>query len=214
MTYCEPIRPAMAAVIALTLFLGQSIPAQSTSKPASESAAAVTRALPLVQKAAANYPKHRDCFSCHHQTLPMLALVTARDHRLPIDDKILETQGEFTHKWFQGQIENMNQGRGIGGRAMNVGYGLWALSLASWKANETTQAMATYLIKTQKQDGHWEGQVTRPPLEESSVMATVLACAGLKKYGTGSQKPQIDMAIVKARGWLDRAPLKGQEDKT
>src|SRR5438874_11738517 len=142
MTYCEPIRPAMAAVIALTLFWGQSIPAQSTSKPAlsSEPAAAVTRALPLVQKAASNYPKHRDCFSCHHQTLPMLALATARDHRLPIDNKVLQTQAEFTHKWFQAQIENMKEGRGIGGRAMDGGYGLWALSLASWKVNVRTQA--------------------------------------------------------------------------
>src|SRR6266446_2104767 len=125
MTYCEPIRPAMAAVIALTLFLGQSIPAQSTSKPASESAAAVTRALPLVQKAAANYPKNRSCFSCHHQTLPMLAMVAARAQALPVDEKLLQAQAEFTHKWFQAQVKNMKQGQGIGGRAINVGYGLW-----------------------------------------------------------------------------------------
>ena len=39
-------------------------------------AQALERGLPIVQKAAANYPTHRDCFSCHHQTLPMLAMVT------------------------------------------------------------------------------------------------------------------------------------------
>ena len=39
---------------------------------------AVSRGLGLVRTAAENYPNHRDCFSCHHQTLPMLAIVTAR----------------------------------------------------------------------------------------------------------------------------------------
>jgi squalene cyclase len=70
------------------------------------------------------------------------------------------------------------------------------------------------LLKTQKPDGHWEGQVSRPPLEESYVMATALACAGMKKYARGSQKSQLDAAVAKARSWLDQAPLKGQEDKT
>ncbi len=39
--------------------------------------AALRLGLPLIQQAAANYPKHRKCFSCHHQTLPMLVMVAA-----------------------------------------------------------------------------------------------------------------------------------------
>jgi hypothetical protein len=34
---------------------------------------AVERGLRIVQKAAASYPSHRSCFSCHHQTLPIFA---------------------------------------------------------------------------------------------------------------------------------------------
>jgi len=205
-----------SVMIAIALSSAQRLLAQTASELASskDATAAVTRSLPLLQKAAANYPKHRDCFSCHHQTLPMLAMTTARAHRLAVDDRVLEAQAQFTHKWFEAQIGNMKQGRGIGGRAMNVGYGLWALSLADWKADATTQAMVTYLLKTQKPDGHWEGQVSRPPLEESYVMATALACAGMKKYATASQKSQLDAAAAKAGSWLGGAPLKGQEDKT
>jgi len=33
---------------------------------------AVTRGVRLLEKAAKNYPEHRDCFACHHQTLPLL----------------------------------------------------------------------------------------------------------------------------------------------
>ena len=39
---------------------------------------AEARAMRLVRKAADSYPEHRECFSCHHQTLPMLAMVAAR----------------------------------------------------------------------------------------------------------------------------------------
>lgn len=40
---------------------------------------AVERGPRIVQKAAANYPSHRSCFSCHHQTLPIFAMVEARE---------------------------------------------------------------------------------------------------------------------------------------
>ena len=116
----------------------------------------------------------------------MVAMVAAREGGATVDDKLLHGQAEFTHKWFAAQVKNMKLGRGIGGRAMNVGYGLWALRLADSKADETTEAMITYLVKTQNADGHWEGQVKRPPLEESLVMATVLSCAGMQKYATDS----------------------------
>jgi N-acyl-D-amino-acid deacylase len=107
----------------------------------------------------------------------------------------------------------MKLGRGIGGRAMNVGYGLWALRLADWKADETTEAMVTYLMKTQSADGHWEGQVKRPPLEESFVTATVLSCAGMQKYANAAQQPEIKAALAKAKRWLQQAPVNGQEDR-
>src|SRR6516162_9767247 len=69
--------------------------------------ASLSRALAVVQKAASNYPKHRDCFSCHHQTLPMLAMVAARDQRLPVDTELLQSQSKFTHESFQKQIKEM-----------------------------------------------------------------------------------------------------------
>src|SRR5207302_10698345 len=116
-------------------------------------------------------------------------------------------------KWFQAQVKNMKQGQGIGGRAMNVGYGLWALKLSGWKANETTEAMVTYLLKTQNADGHWQGQVARPPLEESFVTATVLSAEGMRQFATPAQKPQVEAALARAKRWILQAPLNGQEDK-
>jgi N-acyl-D-amino-acid deacylase len=177
-------------------------------------AEAAARGLAMVQKAAANYPKHRDCFSCHHQTLPMLAVVTARQHHLPIEDKLLGEQAEFTRGSFDGKIADLKRGQGIGGRSMTVGYALWALALADEKADETTEAMVAYLLKNQRAEGHWTGQVSRPPLEDSYVTCTALAVQGMKRYATAAQRAGVETAIAKAKAWLESAPVKSQEDKT
>jgi N-acyl-D-amino-acid deacylase len=169
--------------------------------------------LAIVQKAAANYPKHRQCFSCHHQTMPMLAMVTARDNQRVIDSQLLQEQAKFTHKSFQGELNGLKAGKGVGGKAMTVGYGLWALRLADWKSDEITEAMVTYLIKTQHEEGYWTGQVSRPPFEESYFTATVLAIQGMKHYATSGQKKSVESAVAKAKDWFMKTAPKDQEDK-
>ena len=181
--------------------------------------AALERGLPLVADAAMRYPEHRNCFSCHHQTLPMLALAAARTAGIDVDRNVMKAQAEFTHASFARQHDDLRAGKGIGGRALTVGYGLWALDLAERPADETTAAMVAYLVKTQKDDGHWQVQTVRPPMEESSESTTVIAVAGLRKYGpadSGEQsqlKQQVDAALAKARTWLLAAEPKSTEDK-
>jgi N-acyl-D-amino-acid deacylase len=186
---------------------------KETAAGLKEISVSLSRGLPIIQKAGANYPQHRQCFSCHHQTLPMLAMVTARDRRVSIDDKLLQAQAEFTHESFQGEHEALKAGKGIGGKAMTVAYGLWALRLADWRPDDTTEAMVTYLLKTQDKEGYWTGQVVRPPLEESYFTATVLATQGMDYYATESQRGPVDAATEKAQSWLGSAPAKNQEDK-
>ncbi len=174
---------------------------------------AVERGLESVQKAAAKYPQHRHCFSCHHQTLPLLAVDTARSRGFPIDGQLPQALAELTRNTFGGLVENMKEGNGVGGRAMTVGYGLWTLGMVADKPDETTEAMVEYLLKTQRPEGHWVGQVSRPPLEESYVTCTVLAIQGMQRYAVPSQRAAVDTAIAKANAWLATAAVKGQEDK-
>jgi N-acyl-D-amino-acid deacylase len=166
-----------------------------------------------VEKAAANYPKHRQCFSCHHQTLPMLAMATARDRKLATDAELFKMQAEFTHKSFNDRVEPMKEGKGVGGMSMTVGYGLWTLDLADWKPDETTEAMVTFLLKNQKDDGHWTFQTNRPPMEESNVTSTVLAAYGMRKFATESQREAVEAAVDRATKWLEAASLESQEDR-
>jgi tetratricopeptide (TPR) repeat protein len=174
---------------------------------------AISKGLENVRQAAEKYPKHRSCFSCHHQTLPLLTLVTARARGFVIDEKLLQSQGDFSRDSFASSLPNMAQGKGVGGRAMTVAYALWALSLLDRKPDKTTEAMVSYLLKTQRSEGHWTGQVSRPPLEESYQTCTVLSALGLRRFATDVQRAVADSAVAKAREWLVTAPAKGQEDK-
>lgn len=174
---------------------------------------AVGRGLGLVRTAAENYPTHRDCFSCHHQTLPMLAIVTARAHGEEADSDVLETQAEFKRESFEERLTDLKAGRNIGGGAMTVGYGLWALELAGRKPDEVTEAMVAYLLKTQKPEGHWTTHGRRPPLEESVVTSTVLAAAGMRTFAAPGRREVVEAAIAKSVSWLEKAPETCQEDR-
>lgn len=110
---------------------------------------AAVRGLALVQKAAASYPSHRTCFSCHHQTLTMQTMVTAHEYGLAIDAALLQETADFSHDSFRERITPMREGKGIGGAAMTVGYGLWARQLAGRAPDDVTEAMVAFLLKTQ-----------------------------------------------------------------
>jgi N-acyl-D-amino-acid deacylase len=173
---------------------------------------AVEAGLTLVQRAAANYPEHRDCFSCHHQTLPMLAMSAARDHRFKTDGDLLQSQADFTLQSFRDRLPAIRNGEGVGGGAMTVGYALWALQIAGRGRDTTTDALAEFLLKTQRPDGHWTTG-HRPPLEESAVTCTALAAVDLKRFAPDSRRADAAAAVDRARDWLVKAPPKVQEDR-
>ncbi len=145
---------------------------------------AVSSGLSIVQKAAKNYPKHRDCFSCHHQTLPMLAMDIAGRKGLAIDSELMQSQAEFTWNTFHEKRERIANGKGVGGAAMTVSYGLWALDIAKWQSDETTNAMVTYLLKRQRDDGSWHRSSNRPPLEDSDFTCGILAIHYMREFST------------------------------
>ncbi|MFT5108670.1 MAG: hypothetical protein ACI9UA_004314 [Pseudoalteromonas tetraodonis] len=169
---------------------------------------AVDGGLELVQKAARNYPSNRDCFSCHHQTLPMLAMVTARERGFEIDEALLTGQAKFTRNFYRGRIDAMREGKGVGGRGMTAGYALWALDLADHPRDETTDALVSFLLKTQKPEGNWRRQSHRPPLEETDVTATYLASYYMDRYSGGDA---VDRSTERASEWISSAKLESQE---
>jgi N-acyl-D-amino-acid deacylase len=174
--------------------------------------AAVERGLRVVEKAATSYPSHRECFSCHHQTLPLLAWTEAQRVHCDVTETVLPVQLAFTQKSFGKQRERLLVGPAIGGRAATASYGLWTLSLADTPADETSDAIVHYLLSAQHENGSWRPPSNRPPLEESAISCTVLSAAGLQRFARDDRQPLAEVAIARARDWLSAAPRKTQED--
>ena len=136
---------ARASIVPALLVLGL-CPVLRAGEPALIAPEALTaaarRGLALVQKAAANYPNHRTCFSCHHQTLPMQTMVTAREYGLAIDEELLQATGRVQPRLVPraDRADARGQGdrrRGDDGRLMASG----RFELAGRAPDEVTEAM-------------------------------------------------------------------------
>lgn len=176
---------------------------------------AVTRGVRLLEKAAQNYPEHRDCFACHHQTLPLLGMTEARRIGVKIDEAIFDETLQFTHKFFVDRLDALREGRGIGGAALTVGYAAWTFDLAKRPTfDELRQAMAKFVIQRQEQDGRWKPSAIRPPAEQSVVSNTVLALRVLQRAPEFNDEWSVSAraAEQRAREWLERQPCDLQED--
>ncbi|MDC0144287.1 terpene cyclase/mutase family protein [Verrucomicrobia bacterium] len=165
---------------------------------------AAQRAIPLIEKSAAIYTEQRDCFSCHHQALTVMALSRAKLADLPVRDDAISEQSKFTLEYFSDRKDRLPKGEGVPGGSYSAGYALAGLTAAKEPANETSKALVQYLLKKQNKDGSWHIGTHRPPLEDSHFTATALGIKGTPK-GTHTQR---------ASNWLKQAKAKSTEDHT
>ena len=71
---------------------------------------AAQRAIPLIEKSAAIYTEQRDCFSCHHQALTVMALSRAKLADLPVRDDAISEQSKFTLEYFSDRKDRLPKG--------------------------------------------------------------------------------------------------------
>jgi hypothetical protein len=176
--------------------------------------AAVTKSLPLLANAARVSKEERGrCFTCHNQGLPIMAMSIAAERGFEIDRDTLRDQVQFTADFLAKNRANYLQGKGQGGQADTAGYALWALEHGKWKPDETTAAVAEYLLGFQKDLVHWKPQSRRPPTEQSLFTSTHVALKGLKTFGTAEQKERIVQRTEQVREWLLETPAEDNEDR-
>ena len=186
-----------------------------------------------IKQAASDWQKNKTCFSCHHQTLPMLAAIEADRVGIPLDKEWLKSQADTTLAYFEERIDDMDKGVHVPGGAATAGFAFWALSLDQRPRDDTTESMVRYLLQIQgvarlrdpkavdsdkatpssKNDGHWQASCRRAPMQASLVGDTVLVLQGIEKYAATEQLPQVNAARTLAEQWLGQAPLRNQQDR-
>lgn len=175
---------------------------------------AVGKSLPLLVKGAQGSMENRpQCFTCHSQALPVLALTTARTRGFAVDAGMLRQQLEFTAGFLEKNRSRYLEGKGQGGQADTAGSALWTLENGGWKPDATTAAVAAYLLVFDQDSGHWKPQSRRPPTEQSLFTSTHLALRGLKTFGTTEQRGDIDRRFDRVRQWLLQSPAQDTEDR-
>lgn len=175
--------------------------------------AAVQKAIPLITKGAVGHREQRACFACHNQGTPILALTTARAHSFTVDEEELGRQYKFIQEFLGRNRELYLQGKGQGGQADTAGSALLALELGKWQPDETTSAVAEYLLLYQAESDHWSGASSRPPSEGSPFTSTFVSLRGLAAFQTEAQKERAEKRKKQAGEWLLKATAKDNEDR-
>jgi N-acyl-D-amino-acid deacylase len=116
---------------------------------------AVTRSLRRIESSGAEYRRQRECFSCHHQALPILTILDAKGCGFDVDEQNLDAQLEHTASHLVRGRYAYAEGRGQGGQADTAGWALWALAAGGRPPDEATEAVVQYLIGKDREIGHW-----------------------------------------------------------
>jgi hypothetical protein len=204
----------MTATLLIFVSCLSTIPSEDPDTPKPEAIrAAVGKALPLILKSTAEYPEKRDCFSCHHQAVPVIALSAAKERGFTIPPEAISDPVEHTEADLRGSLESYQKGEGQPGGVTRAGYALLTLEVGGKKHDDVTDAVAEYLLRKDESSDHWKGMGNRPPSEGSEFTSTYVALRTLATYGGSEQKDRIAARMKKARGWLESTTPKETEDR-
>lgn len=187
----------MSRACLLLVVLAASAPGQEPGAARS----AVKRALPIVNQGAAGHAENRECFSCHQQSLPLVAFAAARKAGFSVEPGWSARQKAHTLAFAEKSRESYLSNKGTGGQVDTAGHILLGLAAAGHGPDATTDAIVDYLLKRQTPEGRWNCSSKRPPSEASPVTTTWLASEGLRVYGKARAR-ETGQAIDKALAWL------------
>ena len=176
--------------------------------------AAVKKSIALIEHSGSVYRRERQCFSCHHQALPVIALTEVRSRGFAINEDEYRQQLERTATHLKSGHQAYLAGKGQGGRGDTAGYALWTLQAGEWPADEITTAVASYLLGKDAAQPYWNPPTTtRQPTAGSQFTSTAVAVYSLQTFGDEKQADAIDARLSKTRNWIQKSRVKSNEDQ-
>ncbi len=173
---------------------------------------AIELSIPNVQRGATGSADQRECFTCHHQSVPVFAMAAAQKRGFEVDKQVLDRQVKHTYDHLKRGVEGYLKGQGQGGGVLTAGYALWALDEMDWKSDEVTSAVAHYLKDEQRELPFWRHQGRRPPSSGSDFTATYVALRALAHFSTPEQKESAVGRLAEVTKWLDETKPVDTED--
>lgn len=169
---------------------------------------AAEKAIALLQKSSQQFVRVSGCVSCHHQSLPQMAIGIARERGVAVDEGLAHQQLQAAVAVFSGMQKFMLTSKDrIPDPAIGLSYGMIGLAADRQPSGELTDAMASLVSQWQTEEGKFLALPARPPMESSDFTATALSIRALQLYG---KQPQ--QSIERAAQWLSRAVPRNTEE--
>jgi ankyrin repeat protein len=189
---------------------------EAASASADQARASATRAVSLIQKAAAGFYKTEECFSCHDHLLPMLTVRTARERGIPVDETAaaqVAAKG-LTKIPDLVSIDRAIQDNMIIDTATSDGWALIAADAAGVKPNVVTAVYARRIANYQRADGRWVTIDERPPQGYSEFSASAAAVHAIQLYMPQQLRKEAADRAARAKSWFLTAKPRDTEDYT
>jgi hypothetical protein len=216
------ISVALAALCALSAGVGPSR-SEEPGKPVPPETAvtneqgrkAVERGLGFLQKDAAKWRKERECATCHHGTMTVLALSEAKSAGYAVTSETLAETVKWTKDRLLDRIDKPRDTR-PGWSMVSTPAIYLALHAVVVPKQEAVSAdelkrIADHLLRHQEADGSWAWSSAPPknrppPFFESDEVATLLAylALGPQVPDDPKEKSPARDAREKAAAWLDK----------
>jgi len=174
---------------------------------------AVERSLPRLINAMSVHIEKKNCFGCHNQGYPMMAMRSVAQRGFAYDDKAIAPVLEHASDFLESNKEKLDVGKNIGGGVDTVGWALAALHHGGRKPDEATASAVEFLLKIHADSDHWRPTSNRPPTQGSHFTSTYLAIRGLQNYANADRKEAAEKRIASAKVWIEKTNAKDNEDR-
>lgn len=195
---CATIRPA-----------GQRMEAQ-----AAQIQDAVERAIAPLQQSGPQFFKKSGCISCHHQSLPQMAIARARHRGFHVDEEAAQKSLKTVAGFLTPAGEILAEGTDVlPNIPVSGGYILMGLAAANYQPDFVTAAAVHNIAAKQLTDGSWYGWAMRAPLEAGDIRSTAVALRALQLYTPPGRRMEMQSRIQRAATWLRNARPHNTEEQ-
>ena len=199
----------------LTVFLVLLLSSAASAQTTPEVRAAVTRALPTLQRSAAGFVAKRACLTCHHHSLSVMTFRLARARGFSIDPEVLRSVENRTFRQLRDSkaLDDVVQSVTFNDPTPTESYLLMAAHAAGMEGNLVTAAYARRIAGWQR-DGYWVTSDFRPPTSSSLFTSTATAVRAVGLYMPEELAAERDASLRAARQWLTVTRPASTEDAT
>jgi N-acyl-D-amino-acid deacylase len=184
----------------------------STEPSSGEIRDAAARGVTLIQQSQKGWYSKADCASCHQQVLPAMAFSVARQHGIPVNEKLAHDDAAQAFSQFA-DIDRAVQWTYIIDPSSD-GYALVAAHGAGVRPSLTTAIYSRLIGARQEADGRWARSDVRPPQHYGDVTDTAVIARAIQLYHHPSQEAEVAARLVRARSWLIANRPRNTEERT